>query len=462
VSWIRVNQPYRFVFANRASETRDTTSYDRGMEADSGSPSARYVPTHSGVNEQISTVESTSVDFRRRSSSSSVGRAPIAVRRRTNDRRSVVCTASVSQDVFATASVMDEYLSRRMWAMGDRMRVLVTGGTGFVGCHSVAALVRAGHSVRLVVRSRDRIAPALGPVGIDPAEVESLEGDATDAQSVQRAVEDCDALLNCAAVYSLDARDSATMVKLGARGAEIALEAAWRGGLDPIVHVSSYVALLPSDGKPLTEDTPVKDPPVAYPRSKAEAERVARGYQERGAPVVIVYPGSVWGPHDPYFGESDQIARNILSGAAPLVPRGRLAVVDVRDVAAAHATVMVAGRGPRRYLLGGYDVDYAALHRMLGDVTARRLQSIPVPAGAAWASARLADRLQRLVPFRLPVSAPALWIMRHHSSCDNERARAELGFEPRPLAETLTDTVASLLARGRISARQAGHVAAAG
>ena len=346
--------------------------------------------------------------------------------------------------------------------MVDPMSVLVTGGTGFVGCHSVAALMRAGHTVRLLARSLDRVAPALGPVGIDPAGIESVEGDVTDAEAVTRAAEGCDALLNCAAVYSLDARDSATMVKLGARGAEIALEAAWRGGLDPIVHVSSYVALLPSGGKPLTEDTPIKDPPVAYPRSKAEAERVARGYQERGAPVVIVYPGSVWGPDDPHFGESDQIARNVLTGAAPLLPPGRMAVVDVRDVAAAHAAVMAAGRGPRRYLLGGYDVDFAELHRMLGDVTGRRLRSSAVPAGAAWAFARLADRLQPFVPFRLPVSAPAMWIMRHHSSCDNARAHAELGFEPRPLAETLTDTVASLLAKGRVSARQAGRVAAAG
>jgi hypothetical protein len=74
----------------------------RVLEAGSSSPNPRYVPTHSGVNEQISTVESTSVDFRRRSSSS-VGREPIAVRRRTNDRRSVVCTESVSQEVPATA-----------------------------------------------------------------------------------------------------------------------------------------------------------------------------------------------------------------------------------------------------------------------------------------------------------------------------------------------------------------------
>ena len=70
--------------------------------------------------------------------------------------------------------------------MSDGMRVLVTGGTGFVGSHTVAALCRAGHTVRLLVRRPERIAPALEPHGISDA-VEHVVGDATDPASVARA-----------------------------------------------------------------------------------------------------------------------------------------------------------------------------------------------------------------------------------------------------------------------------------
>jgi dihydroflavonol-4-reductase len=79
-------------------------------------------------------------------------------------------------------------------------------------------------------------------------------------------------------------------------------------GLDPVVHVSSYTALLPpqTPGAVLTPDSPVTRPVGTYARSKAESEQVARRYQEEGAPVVIVYPGGVIGPDDPYLGDSNR------------------------------------------------------------------------------------------------------------------------------------------------------------
>ena len=85
------------------------------------------------------------------------------------------------------------------------MRVLVTGGTGFVGSHTVAALIAAGHEVRLLVRSPDRIAPALRPLGVTER-LDHLVGDVTDPSSVARALEDCDAVVHAASVYNLDAR----------------------------------------------------------------------------------------------------------------------------------------------------------------------------------------------------------------------------------------------------------------
>jgi dihydroflavonol-4-reductase len=226
------------------------------------------------------------------------------------------------------------------------MRVLITGGTGYVGSHTVAALARAGHQVRVLARSPERIPAGLAPLGVD--DVERAIGDVTDAAAVERALEGCDAVLHAASVFSMDPRKAEEMRTVNVRGTEIVLGSAHRSGLDPIVFVSSELALLPpADGAVLTPDSPVGQSGWPYCRSKADSELVARRYQALGAPVVSVMPAGVWGPQDPHFGEGATLATNVLRNRYPIVMRGGMHIADVRDVAAVLAAVMEPGRGPR-------------------------------------------------------------------------------------------------------------------
>src|SRR5262249_61385361 len=117
----------------------------------------------------------------------------------------------------------------------------------------------------------------------------SADGDVTDPASVERAMEGCEAVLHGASVYSFRRRDAKLMEETNARGTDVVLGTAQRLGLDPIVYVSSYVALLPTEGRVQSPASPVLTPRPPYARSKAESERVARGYQDAGAPVVISY-----------------------------------------------------------------------------------------------------------------------------------------------------------------------------
>lgn len=335
------------------------------------------------------------------------------------------------------------------------MRVLVTGGTGFVGSHSVAALLSQGHQIRLLVRSRDRVARSLSPLGV--AEVESVVGDVTAPGSVEEALAGCDAVLHAAAIYSMDARAASRMREVNARGAEIVLGAAVRAGLDPIVHVSSYVALLPPGGVVLTPGSPVKRPRGAYCRSKAESERVARRYQDQGAPVVIIYPGGVIGPDDPYLGESNRaIAEFVNSG---LTMRGGEPWVDVRDVAKVHAAVMEPGGGPRRYMITGHYIAARDLTAMLHEITGRRGRIVAVPAGAARAVGRVADLVQHIVPGRMPFNYEEMWVTALQPHCDDSKTISELGITPRDLRVTLEDTVRWLADHGHIAATPARQAA---
>jgi nucleoside-diphosphate-sugar epimerase len=336
------------------------------------------------------------------------------------------------------------------------VKVLVTGGTGFVGAHSVKALIDAGHTVRMLVRSPDRIGPALGPLGTQAPE--HVVGDVTDADSVRRALAGCDAVLHAASVYTFDSRRAASMRRDNMASVRIVLGTAHELGLDPIVHVSSFAALLPAQA-PLTPDTPVGEPKGAYNISKAETEQVARDLQGAGAPVVITHPGMVWGPHDPHLGESASFARDILRGLLPVRIGGGLDVVDVRDVAAVHAAVMEPGRGARRYIATGEIVPFARLYALLRGVTGRRLPAVRVPVAAAAGSGLAADAAQRVVPFRLPLNSTGPWLGSHTVPGDDRATRDELGVTFRPPPEAIADTVRWLYEAGHISARQAGRAA---
>src|SRR5829696_5801645 len=118
--------------------------------------------------------------------------------------------------------------SKALTTRSASMKVLVTGGTGFVGSHTVKAIVDAGHDLRLLVRSPDRLASALEPLGV--RDVDHVVGDATDAESVRRAMDGCDAVVHAAAVFSYDAREAREMRRVNARATEVVLGAARDAG----------------------------------------------------------------------------------------------------------------------------------------------------------------------------------------------------------------------------------------
>lgn len=336
------------------------------------------------------------------------------------------------------------------------MHVLVTGGTGFVGAHTVKALAERGHSVRLLVRSPERVGPALEPLGVQGVD-DVVVGDVTDRGVVEQAVDGCDAVVHSASVYTLDVRRAEEIRKTNVQGTRNVLEAAVERGLDPIVHISSYVALVPIQDSTIAADSPVGTGLGAYSQSKAESEQVAREFQAAGHPVVTILPGSVWGPHDPHFGESHQIATNFLKGRMPMLPRGgRLPVVDVRDVAKATAGAVEPGKGARGYLLAGHVVGIPEIATMMQQVTDRKVRWMRVPTAMTTMGGPMYSAFQRISPWRLPMAREGLRIAAQNvEQAADENVRSELGVEYRPFEVTIRDTVASLVETGKLG-KEAG------
>ncbi|ABP55146.1 NAD-dependent epimerase/dehydratase family protein [Salinispora tropica] len=340
------------------------------------------------------------------------------------------------------------------------MTVLVTGGTGFVGAHSVVALLTAGHRVRLLVRDPARVPATLRPLGIESASIDVVAGDVTDPDTVAAAVHGCTSVLHAASVYSFDTRDHPRMRAVNVRGTEVVLGAAVTAGLDPVVQVSSFGALLPARQTPVTPDAEVGTPRETYLDSKAQADRVARRYQAEGAPVVVTYPLAALGPHDAYLGDQTTRLRNALRGLMPIWPRGGFPVGDVRDVARLHAAVLEPGRGPRRYLGPGRYVDTQEYLRVLRRVTGRALPAIRLPATAMLPVGALTGLVQRVTPVHLPAEYGAIYTCAVARPVDTTLTDQLLDGPTVPFERTVADTVAWLAATDHITPRQAGRLAA--
>lgn len=337
------------------------------------------------------------------------------------------------------------------------MRILVTGGTGMVGCHTVATLAAAGHDIRLLVRNPDRVARALDPLGTRVHDL--VIGEVTDPEAVGRAVSGCDALVHGAGVFTLDRRREDEMMDVNVRGTEIVIDAALREELDPIIHVSSVAALFPPAGDTFEPDETVKNPEDAYARSKADAERIARRHQAAGAPIVSVYPGGVWGPCDPTLGDGIEVIMMFVKfGIVPVAPGG-IPIIDVRDLAALHLAAMQPGRGPRRYMAGGNFLGVGELADTLSELTGRRLRKIPIPGALMRGIGRAGDAIRRGTGFDIGLTYEAAVTLTRGVPCDDSRVFEEFGIHFRPAAETFRDTLRWMYAQGILNRRQAGDLA---
>lgn len=323
------------------------------------------------------------------------------------------------------------------------MRVLITGGTGFVGGWTAKAIEDAGHSVRFLVRNPKKLETSVGKLGVNVSDF--AVADITDRMAVRDALQGCDAVVHSAALVATDPRQTAEMLTTNMQGAQNVLGQAVELGLDPIVHVSSFTALFRPGLETLSADLPVTGGADGYGTSKAQVEIYARGLQDAGAPVNITYPGMVIGPPvgDQYGEAGEGVRAAVQMHAIP----GRSAawlVVDVRDLAALHAALLEPGRGPRRYTAGGQRVPAAELASMLGQVAETPMLAVPIPDTALRVAGAVLDRAGRFLPFETPFTWAGMQYYTQMPASDDSPSERELGVTYRDPQETMADTLAAL------------------
>jgi dihydroflavonol-4-reductase len=329
--------------------------------------------------------------------------------------------------------------------------VLVTGGTGFIAQHCIQQLLRRGCRVRTTVRDLSREQALRAAVASN--ESESLLGvaaaDLTRDEGWQAAVDGVEYVLHTASpVPVAPPRDESQLIIPALEGTRRVLEASARAGVRRVVHTSSIAAVLGGVervvGATFTEadwSNPAGDI-QAYARSKTLAERAAWEFQaslpaSQRFELCTVNPVYVIGPSlDGHANASNEIIRKLIDREIPGLPRLYFPLVDVRDVATAHLLAMTNERAAgERFILSAHDVWYSDIAAVLR-TGGHRVPTRGIPDWLVHVLSWFSGTVRRVIP--------GLGWEFHASS---EKARRILGWETRPLQETVLDTATSILSR---------------
>jgi dihydroflavonol-4-reductase len=320
-------------------------------------------------------------------------------------------------------------------------QTLVTGGSGFIGQHLVAALLAQGCRVRVL---------DLRPPSYASAGAQYVKGSILDAELVHKALDDVAEVYHLAALPGMWTRCKNDFHAVNYRGTEIMLEAARQRGVLRFLHCSTESILFGSS--PLEwfgidhVGTTSDEMPGVYTRSKLAAEQRALQAAASGFPVVIANPTMPIGPHYGNLTPPTLMLRHFIDRRIQLYFDFILNLVDVRDVAAGLLQTMQRGQTGHRYILGGEAISLSNVLSAIEAITGRKALRVPIPAGIARTTAAVMEFVSDHVTHRAPAgTVEGVRIALRSQPLSIEKSRRDLGYAPNPIGPALRETVASFL-----------------
>ena len=325
------------------------------------------------------------------------------------------------------------------------MRFMVTGATGKVGNAVARRLVERGDEVVALVRDPAAAGKAL------PAEVKLVQGDVTEAQTIQPAVEGVDGVFNCMGIYEQWLSEPSTFERVNAEGARNVVAEAHRAGVGRVVHTSTFDVFHASTGGTMTEEQLADYPKgTAYERSKQHAEELVLAEASDGIEVVIVNPAGVYGPGPWAESGLDSAIRDAVRRRLPAVPPGGMTLGFIDDVAQGHLAAFERGRPGERYILGDGFASMREIVATAVEEAGRGWVPPTMPVSLARGMAAAGERLSQLIHRPPLLGRGQLHFLLWGAKVDNSKARDQLGVEFTPWKEGIRSTVRWMAEVGRI------------
>ena len=329
-----------------------------------------------------------------------------------------------------------------------KMRILVTGASGFIGASVIQVLCNQGFQVCCLVRSTSNIQR------IEHLNWQRFEGDTLDYNSVVKAMRGCDGIIHLAGTSDWNKISSKDMWSSIVNGTKNVFKAAKSEGCRRAVFVSSMSAVNGSNSPELMNETtpcslPKNEPAFEYVRAKQTSEKNCLGLSDNNFKVIIVNPPETYGPNDINLITAKNLI-DLYSSKPTLVPKGGSLIGHVDDVAQGIVAAYVKGRAGERYILGGENTDFFNLVTTLFNILEEDRRIIVVPTFLMRTLTKICVKLNLTLPYN-PIIIPyatRYWYF------DTSKASKELGIEFRNLRETLKPTVAWLKEAGLINTRR--------
>ncbi|MEZ5316487.1 MAG: NAD-dependent epimerase/dehydratase family protein [Vicinamibacterales bacterium] len=328
------------------------------------------------------------------------------------------------------------------------MRCLLTGATGFVGGAVARQLLAAGHDVRALVRDPARAARG----GLDATTAATIDwrvGDVTDKASIRQAMTGVDAVLHVAGWYKVGVPDG-DAYRVNVEGTGHVLDLMDELGVPRGVYTSTLAVNSNTHGRVVDESYRYEGPHLSrYDETKALAHRLAEARIARGLPLVIVQPGAVYGPGD--TSALGTLFRRLLQGHLPPLPRVTAFCWGyIDDIARGHVLALERGQAGRSYFLAGPVHTLVEAARLAATIAGRPRPRWTIPPWVLGAAAGLMRPVEALVRLPPEYTSEGLRVLAGVTYLGRDaRARQELGWQARPLADGLRTTL-------RAEARQLG------
>lgn len=315
---------------------------------------------------------------------------------------------------------------------------IVTGGAGFIGTHLVERLVARGERVRVIERPGAEASHL-------PDSVEIVRADIRERKEVARALRGGSRVYHLAANPNLWLPDRREFDAVNFQGTVNVLEEALAAGAERVLHTSTESILTKAHAAgPIDESVEITEGDAVGPYclSKLRAENAAMSLARSGRPVLVANPTMPVGPGDRGTSPPTRLIRDFCRGKIPARMDCTLNLIDVRDVAEGLVRVMDRGRTGRRYLLAGENLALAELFRILAQLTGIQTPRFRVPYHialiVAYFSEFWADRGWGRPP---KATVTGVRLARRIMHFDPSRSLTEIGLDPRPIRQSLAESV---------------------